>query len=97
MNESKQMAKAFQKELESADSNALVRIINDVCDTMQVSQFRKPETKHKVEVMLRNKRPMVNNTTREAYKVLCDFARGCSTGNSTMLGLISKFQKSYAI
>jgi hypothetical protein len=96
MNE-KAKAKAFQKELEAADSNALLGIINDVCDTMQTSQFRKPETKHKVEIMLRNKRPQVNNITREAYKTLCDFARGCSGNNSTMLGLISSFQRANAI
>jgi hypothetical protein len=93
MNKTKKIAKAFQKDLESADNDAIVEIINDVCDIMQTSQFRKPITKYKVEIILRNKHPMVNNTTREAYRKLCDFARDCSVGNSVMLGLISNFEK----
>jgi len=91
------MAKDFQKSLENADNSTIIAMIEEVCNQMQASQFKKPETKHKVEVMLRNKRPQVNNITRDAYRKLCLYARCCTSCNSAMLKLIASFEKTNAI
>lgn len=97
MNQEKMKAKAFRKSLEKADNQLIIESIDEVCDAMRKNSFDKPTVKHRVEIMLRNKRPLVNNVTRKSYRKLCDFARRCAAGNSQMLGLVSKFEKNYAI
>ena len=97
MNLEKQKAKAFRKSLEKADSQLIVESIDDVCNAMRKNSFDKPTVKHRVEIMLRNKRPQVNNVTRDSYRKLCEFACVCAAGNSQMLALVAKFKKTYAI
>jgi hypothetical protein len=97
MNQEKMKAKAFRKSLEKADNQLIVESIDEVCNAMIKDSFDKPTVKHRVEIMLRNKRPRVNSITRSSYRKLCDFARVCAAGNSQMLGLVTKFEKNFAI
>ena len=91
--EAKKQAQELKKRLKSATSEEIVLIIEDVCGDMQMSKFRKTVVKYKAEAILHNKKPQVNNTTRDSYARFVNLARSCAKDNSAMLAKISGFEK----
>ncbi len=95
--EAKKQANELKARLKSATSEEIVLLVEDVCDDMKLSQFRKPVVKYKAEAVLHNKKPQVNSTTRDSYRKFVALARSCADGNSHMLAKISTFEKLYSL
>ncbi|MBR1649198.1 MAG: hypothetical protein IJ689_06350 [Alphaproteobacteria bacterium] len=91
--ELKKQANDFKNQLNNADDQSRVSLIQAVCDEMIVSHFRKVLTKYKAEAVLYLKKPRVNKTTRAAYREFCNVAMVCAKteGNRPLMARISSF------
>lgn len=95
--EAKKQANELKARLKSATGEEIIIILDDVCNDMQLAQFRKPVVKYKAEAILHNKKPQVNSTTRDSYRKFVALVRSCASGNSHMLAKLSSFEKLHSL
>lgn len=95
--EAKKKAKEFKNSLGSATSEEVIVILENVMNDMQFQQFRKPLIKYKAQAIITNKKPGVNNITRETYQRFITMAKACAMGNTQMLSQVKSFANTYQL
>ncbi len=83
----------LKDQLEMADDEILVLLINNVTEEIRSGRYRKVEVQRDVVTILAQRRPRVNSVTRSAYQAFVNNVFVAASKNQDVMRRVREFAK----